>query len=163
MNVWWCNQSRCWPEEFGARVVCSSTDTTQPKFRAMVSEALKGDITVHYRKPLGVVAISRARADAVAYSFGDARPICIYDEGYSFPAEYHVFQRSIPRDAVLARLFELRIADGPVVRFRDGRVQIRQAYFMPFSAEGLRIVFEASNQNDWPTWALSAVRRRGAQ
>jgi hypothetical protein len=158
MNVWWCNQSRCWSEEFDARVVCSSTNTTQPKFREMVREARKGDITVHYRKPLGMVAVSRARADAVAYSFGDTRPICIYDEGYSFPAEYHVFRRPIPRDAVLARLFELRIADGPVVRFRDGRVQIRQAYFMPFSIAGLRIVASASDRADWPAWALDAIR-----
>lgn len=141
--------------------MCSSTNTTQPKFRAMVRDARQHDITVHYRKPSGIVAVSRARADAMFYSFGDTRPVCLYDEGYTFPADYHVFRRPIPRDVVLTDLLELRIADGPVVRFRDGRVQIRQAYFMPFSRAGLRILAQASDPSDWPTWALAPLDSRG--
>lgn len=154
MNVWWCNQSRCWPDEFDARVVCSSTRTSQPKFRAMVQNARKGDITVHYRKPRGIVAVSRALADATAYGPSDKRPICrLYGQGFIFSAEYHVFDTPIPRDDVLESLSRLPIDDGPVVQFRDGRTQIRQAYFMPFSTTGLRIVRQAGNDEDWPEWA----------
>ena len=157
MNFWWCNQSRCWEDEFRERVVCSSTDTTQPKFRETVRLARKDDITLHYRSSMGIVAVSRALQDAVACKDDDKRRICLWGRGFAFPAEYHVFQKPILRDAVLNDLLALKIADGPVVHCKTGRVQIRQAYFMPFSAEGFRVVHNASDKVDWPSWEINAV------
>lgn len=157
MNFWWCNQSRCWDDEFGRRVICSSTDTSQPKFRETVRLARKDDVTLHYRSSLGIVAVSRAVEDAVACKDDDKRQICLWGRGYAFPAEYHVFQKPLLRDSVLNGLLALKITDGPVVHFKDGRVQIRQAYFMAFSAAAFRIVHSASDKVDWPQWAVNVI------
>lgn len=147
---WWCNQSRCWEDEFREGVICSSTDTSAPKFRETVRLARKGDITLHYRSSMGVVAVSRAIEDPVVCKDEDTRRICLWGRGYAFRIEYHVFQKPIPRDWILNDFLALKITDGPVVHFKVGRVQIRQAYFMPFSMQGFRIVYKASDKVDWP-------------
>lgn len=158
MNFWWCNQSRCWEDEFRERVVCSSTDTSQPKFREMVRLARKEDITLHYRSRMGVVAVSCAIEDPVVCKDEDKRRMCLWGRGYAFRSEYHVFQKPIPRDLILNDLLVLQIVDGPVMHFKDGRVQVRQAYFMPFSLTGFRIVYNASDKVDWPEWALKELQ-----
>jgi hypothetical protein len=158
MNFWWCNQSGYWEDEFRERVICSSTDTPRPKFRKTVRLVRKDDITLHYRTAMGIVAVSRALEGAVACKDDDTRRICLWGRGYAFPAEYHVFQKPIPRDSVLNDLLALKITDGPVVHFKDGRVQIRQAYFMPFSAEGFQITYNVSDKVDWPQWAAEVAQ-----
>jgi hypothetical protein len=71
--------------------------------------------------------------------------------GWSFEAEYHDLARPIPKSEVIEELNELEIEDGPI----DFPGHIRQAYFMRFSAEGLRVLRRASTE-DWPAWAEAA-------
>src|SRR2546421_10908664 len=98
MNVWWCNQSQGWKDEFKAGVVCCSTETTQTKFREMVSEVRKGDIVVHYRKQAGIVAISRARGNPRKNDRRKSWLYSKYGEGWTFPTEYYQLEPPLARD-----------------------------------------------------------------
>jgi hypothetical protein len=68
-----------------------------------------------------------------------------------FEAEYYVLPEPVKRGAILPRVIKLGITDGPVVGSN-----IRQAYFMRFSVEGLQIVREAA-RGRWPDWAERAL------
>ena len=158
-RVWWCNQTRCWDDERPAGLVCSHVAATEGgmKYRRMVSEVRAGDITVHYRSGrwLSVVALSRALTDAVEGTvdlrqYGVTGKVCweVPGPGWRFKADYHDLANPIPKNAFIEELNELEIEDGPLV----SSAQIRQAYFMRFTIEGLRILRRTSTE-DWPKWA----------
>jgi hypothetical protein len=156
MNFWWCNQAQGWVPEYTAGAVCSSAETSVPKYRETVLLASKGDIVLHYRKGHGIAAISRVKKDAIRYAKGDRRRICLYSRhggGWAFETEYHLLTPPVPIAGILRKLLKLEISDGPVVKFNDGRVQVRQAYFMPISREALDIVIAAAPDRQWPAWA----------
>src|SRR5262249_48678700 len=159
---WWCNQTRCWDDERPAGLVCSHIAASEGamKFRRMVSEAREGDVTVHYRSGrwMSVVALSRAVADPVEgvvdlKQFGVTGRVCGQEPGpgWRFEAQYHDLSKPIPKSAVIEELNALGIEDGPIAPLG----QIRQAYFMRFSAEGLRVIRRASAEV-WPAWAEAA-------
>jgi len=51
------------------------------------------------------------------------------------------------------RRFQVRgLAQIPVLKFDNGREQVRQAYFMPISREALDIVLKAGGDRAWPDW-----------
>jgi hypothetical protein len=91
IQVWWCNQSRCWKGESEAGVVCSSREGVKRlKFRKTVGEVEQADIIVHYRTQKGIFAISRAlengREERRLPDLGGYR----YGSGWRFPAEYFI-------------------------------------------------------------------------
>jgi hypothetical protein len=74
--------------------------------------------------------------------------------------DYHLLARPIARDEVIHDLLKLDIPDGPAQQSKNGRVQIRLAYFMPFSREGLETIYQAAPGQDWPEWAIKLLNRR---
>jgi hypothetical protein len=162
-RVWWCNQTRCWDDERPAGLVCSHIAATEGgmKYRRMVGEVRAGDITVHYRSGrwLSVIALSRAVTDAVEGTvdlrqYGVTGKVCweVPGPGWRFEADYYDLADPIPKSAFIEELNEVEIAEGPLV----SSGQIRQAYFMRFTIDGLRILRRASTQ-DWPEWAEAVL------
>jgi hypothetical protein len=149
IQVWWCNQSRCWKGESEAGVVCSSREGVKRlKFRKTVGEVEQADIIVHYRTRKGIFAISRAlengREERRLPDLGGYR----YGSGWRFPAEYFILPHPITRERVNKQLQGLKL---PVTLiYRNGNV--RQDYLIPFSREGLQIVRQVS-PDVWPLWA----------
>jgi hypothetical protein len=153
MNFWWCNQTSGWPDEYKAGVVCAKDNTNQTQFRESVLQARKGDIVLHYRSRKGVVAVSRAKEDAVECWRQDA--ICLYGRGWAFSTEYHLFARPIPLDSFIDVLATVPMIDGPVQTTGSGENRIWQRYFMPFHKRGLEVVYRASTDRNWPSWAVT--------
>jgi hypothetical protein len=158
-QFWWCNQTRCWPVEHAASLVCAH-DTGSP-FREMVSEAKRGDITVHYRARGGgrVVAISRARTNAERENLDIRRYTSSDSDCWSTPApalyfeaEYFELPTPIPRSAFLHKIVRLQIEKGPTVPSGT----IRQGYFMRFTGDGLKVLRNLS-RDPWPAWADRAI------
>ena len=154
IQVWWCNQSRCWKGESEAEVVCSSKEGVKRlKFRRTVGQVEQGDIIVHYRKQKGIFAISRAlengREEKKLPDLGG----CSYGSGWWFPADYFFLGHPIIREKVNKQVQELDLPDSPIL----GRSSnVRQDYFIPFSLEGTRIIRQASPET-WPDWAEKAL------
>lgn len=159
-NIWWCNQTRQWPLELAKGVVCANGDIPYSPFRRMVFRARKGDIVIHYRSGIGVVAVSRALKNAVECREGDVSSLCIHGRGWAFPTDYHVFEHPVQAASLLEPLYELDIPKGPVIRGAK-RLRVRQAYFMPLTREGLAIVREAAIENRWPAWATRWLPQPG--
>jgi hypothetical protein len=72
--------------------------------------------------------------------------------GWSFEADYYDLARHLPKDEIIEGLNGLEIDDGPIA----SPGHIRQAYFMRFSAEGMRVLRRASTEG-WPGWAEAAM------
>ena len=157
-QIWWCNQTRCWIDEYPAGLVCAA-EARGPggdKYRRMVNEVRAGDVTVHYlgKSTQRVVALSRALADARHARVevpGATECWPEPEDGWMFEAEYYVLPEPIKRSAILPRVAKLGIEDGPAVGS-----SIRQGYFMRFSVEGLQIVRGAA-RGRWPDWAERAL------
>lgn len=167
MNIWWCNQSRTWSRESDVGVVCSSDDTSRLQYRRTVGDARKGDIVLHYRSGYGIVAVSRASADAISYGKGARRRICLYSKsggGWAFPSEYHLLKPPIHKGAIIDELLALNMPNSPVLRLASGRAQVREAYFMKISPAALKVVINAGKNCAWPAWASrSAQNERGVK
>lgn len=143
-RIWWCNQGESWENESPKGIVCSSDDARKLTFRETVGQVKKGDISVHYvSKYKSILALSQAAEDGKACVAG------IYGKGWTFHANYFVLKTPILRDLVNSDIFALGLKNSPIIK--NGRV--RQAYLIPFSVEGLRIIKDVST-DAWPTWAL---------
>jgi hypothetical protein len=152
-RIWWVNQGLSWKFERKKSLVCSSALTTQLKYRAFVADIRKGDVIVHYAKPDGIVALSRAKQDARWCDWVPPNGDVWYGPGWRVKTEYHDLS-PISRDVVAKKLARIKQTDNPVIP--SGTV--RQAYCMPFSAEGLSVLRAASTQK-WPRWATSVIGR----
>jgi len=153
-NVWWCNQTKCWTTEHANALVCAAEAPAQRvnKFRRMVEHVRIGDIAVHYRSGIGVVAVSRALTNpkhGVVTTTGGSDCWQTPSTGWYYTAEYFVLQVPIPKLGFISLASTLRVTDGPFV----GGNRVRQAYFMPFHKSGLDVL-RAVTVVPWPTWAL---------
>jgi hypothetical protein len=161
MSIWWCNQAWCWHNERRAGVVCAEEypEGSRNTFRRTVFLARGGDIVVHYRGrtnagPLGVVAISRARGDAVHLDRLPPVSGANYHQGWRFETEYHDLHVPIP-----LRNFAQSVLPGPdrpvyyaITRHGD----VMQGYFLSFTEAGLRTLLghrdPADNDQTLPPW-----------
>ena len=100
----------------------------------MVGDVRKGDVIVHYVKGQ-ILAISQAEEDGHWMDEVPTNHSCYYGPGWMFRTNYKDLI-PIERDEVAGRLVEIAEKDGPVLA--SGRV--RQAYFMPFTPEGLGVI-----------------------
>lgn len=135
-------------------MICSSAIVVEPslRYRAAVGDVVKGDIIVHYRSQKGIFAISRALEDGRYFRKLPKLGRLTYVRGWRFRTEYFILKSPIRRDEVAEGIKGLGLADGPILE--NGRV--RQAHFMAFDPEGLRILHQASSAT-WPGWAEDAI------
>ena len=153
MNVWWCNQGKCWTEERSLGVVCGCThDVRRWTYRRTVGEVVKGDLTLHYVRQF-IRAVSRAKSNGQEYPKLEGVKPNPYGRGFGwrFEAEYFPLSPAIPKESFIEALVKLRAESGisgfPITK--TGRVQ--QGYFFPFSLAGLKVVKECFT-TDWPAW-----------
>jgi hypothetical protein len=154
-RIWWCNQSDNWKVERKAGVVSGSESEKSDinDFRKTVGQAKRGDIVLHYRKDRGIWAVSRA----IEHSQESPRQLTElgakhYGKGWRFRTEYCELDRPIERNLIIREIHRLKIKEGPVEEVGESRVlRVRQRYFMTFSIEALRVVYEKSEQA-WPRW-----------
>jgi hypothetical protein len=136
MQIWWCNQSRCWDDEYRDSVVRASDRMESLTFRETVSEVKKGDIIVHYRKPF-VVAISRAEEDG---AYKNNLPAG-YDSGWEFKTTYFLFDPPINRSQFADAVS--RFTGKHYALAQNGNV--KQGYFLRFDKRGLYEVVKYAN------------------
>jgi hypothetical protein len=153
MRIWWCNQSDTWEWERPAGVVCSSEETPKLTFRKTVGEVTKGDIIVHYRTSVGVVALSHAKEDGRHYSRLPLLKDADYGCGWRFRTAYLDLTKPIPKEEFAQRLVPLIKKGYPI----DRNGNIRQGYFFPFDMDGLTILLDG--RPDLRKWV--ALGKRG--
>jgi len=55
-------------------------------------------------------------------------------------------------------VLKLKLKDSPVLQWRDGQIRIRQEYFIPFSRDGLEIIYRTAPDREWPAWLIKDLR-----
>lgn len=141
MQIWWCNQSRCWEDEYHDSVVRASDQMQLLTFRETVAEVKKGDIVVHYRKPY-VVAISRAEEDGTY----KGRLPAGYGSGWEFKTNYFLIEPPIHRGEFADALS--RFSEKHYAVAKNGNV--KQGYFLRFDKRGLDEVVK--HTSSLPRW-----------
>jgi hypothetical protein len=150
-RVWWCNQGRCWEGERANSIVCSSAEAQVLKYRRTVGMVRAGDIIVHYVDK-HIVAVSQAISNGRRCMVPE-NISCEYGLGWMFETEYHDLHRPVHRDSINGAILALELPDSPIISTGT----VRQAYFIPFDAEGLRVIQEASDE-PWPPWATAVLK-----
>lgn len=148
-NIWWCNQGECWKCERKHSIVCSSMIAKNLTFRKTAGEVKQGDLIVHYVKTKkSIVAISKAKEDACEKQNIILEGCeCDYKRAWTFKTEYYDLQKPIHKDKVKKQIYDLSLFKGPIV----SGLNVRRAYFMPFSRDGLEIIKNATDEI-FPDW-----------
>lgn len=151
-SVWWCNQTRCWSDEYCAGYIAASTADGALRYRGMLLDASPGDIVLHYRsRPIfGLVAVSRLRSVPVTGQVPFRGRACWQKGGRAHwaKAEYHEFGKPIPKSLLLRVRQHLQGRDMPLVAGDS----IRQGYFMKCSLQALAAIKKLT-PGIWPAWA----------
>ena len=146
MNIWWCNQTRCWEQESKADVVRAPDPMERLTYRETVNLVRKGDIIIHYRKP-HIYALSRAKEDGHhKATLPDG-----YWSGWEFKTEYCFLPDPIHREDVRDKLTSY--ADRHYAINANGWV--KQGYFLSFDIRGLKVVMSRIPQDKRPDWLKS--------
>lgn len=153
-NIWWCNQTKCWSTESANSLVCAAEAPAKHanKFRRMVENVSIGDVAVHYRTGIGVVAVSRALSEptyGVVPITGGGDCWATPSTGWYYEAEYFVLLAPIRKELFISSAPALHVTDGPFVKGN----RVRQAYFMPFHKRGLDVLRSVTTV-PWPPWAF---------
>lgn len=157
-NVWWVNQGGTYRNGRDGGFLWSPLvdprGATQSHWTRM-SDVRAGDVIVHYSsgsvRALGL-ATGTVYAAPQPTNFDEDRPATWNERGQRLDVSYHELTRAIPLDGISGKLQALAIGDGPLNRV-DG---VKQGYLWRFSAEGLRVLREASDE-PWPEWAEAAL------
>ena len=143
MNVWWCNQTRCWEDESSAGVVRASDHMERLTYRETVNQVRKGDIIIHYRKPF-IYAISRAKSNGrYEHNLPEG-----YGSGWEFKTDYFFLERPIHREDVRDKLSAY--SDKHYAINSNGWV--KQGYFLPFDSRGLKVIQAKIPTKERPEW-----------
>lgn len=143
MNVWWCNQTRCWIQELDDGIVRASDHMQRLTYRETVGEAKKGDIIVHYRKPF-VYAVSRAKENG---KYKENLPEG-YWSGWEFKTGYFPLEKPIHREDFRESL--VAYADKYYAINPNGWV--KQGYFLRFDVKGLKVIRSKIPSKQRPDW-----------
>jgi hypothetical protein len=157
-NIWWVNQGGTY--RTGREGGFLWSPLVDPRGATLshwtrMADVREGDIIVHYSsgsvRALGL-ATGSVYAAPQPVNFAEDRPAAWNERGQRLDVSYHELTRAIPLDKVSGKLQALAISDGPLNRV-DG---VKQGYLWRFSAAGLRVLREASDE-PWPEWAESAL------
>ncbi len=149
MNYWWCNQQHCYEAERDAGVVQASMDMSRTTYRETVGEVVQGDLIVHYKSKVGVVALSKAQESG---TYHDELPDLgggYYGFGFRFATRYHALKRPIRKDDFVESLSLYVRKNYPL----SANGSFKQGYFLSFDLPGYQVVLKAARE-PIPPWLL---------
>lgn len=148
-QIWWVNQGETYAShQAGGYIQASltSADGRRVPAREAVSLVRPGDIIVHYAHG-HIRAVSQVRSDPYIVTETDGT------QRYRADTDYHQLRRPIPLDSVAQPIYDLNIPSGPMMK----TLVPKQSYLHTLTRDGLRVVYDASPDNDWPAYVTTLL------
>lgn len=148
-NIWWVNQGQSYENE--KQLICiqaspEGADGRSVPGRAAVAEVRPGDIIIHHSRK-NIRAVSQVQDEPQLMSLSSGEQL------RRASTTYHELDVPIRSADVGEAIYALGLPSGPI---REDLAP-KQSYLHRLGIDGLRIIYEASPANDWPSYVTTLL------